>query len=142
LDRHHGKNIDWEAKADSIIETGLKYLGISYVFGASSGRHDQFDCSSFAQFVYEKNGILLPRNSRQQFTVGTPIPFTKIRKGDLLFFTTKSRQKKQGIEQIGHVAIYLGENKILHTYRQGKKVSITPLNHYWIRNYKGTKRVL
>jgi peptidoglycan endopeptidase LytE len=51
--------------ADKIIQTGEKYLGVPYKFGARSGRTDMFDCSSFTQYVYWKNGTKLPRTSRQ-----------------------------------------------------------------------------
>lgn len=36
-------------------------------------------------------------------------------RGDLMFFTNQSRKDKVGIERIGHVAIYLSNNYILHT---------------------------
>ncbi|MGY3714217.1 NlpC/P60 family protein [Sutcliffiella cohnii] len=50
---------------------------------------------------------------------------------DLLFISTTTRWKKKGIHRIGHVAIYIGNNKMLHTYRQGKKVKISTINTYW-----------
>jgi cell wall-associated NlpC family hydrolase len=128
--------------ADRIISTGLKYLGTPYVFNAPSYRTDMFDCSSFTQYVFGVNGIPLPRNSRQQFLVGTPVPLHRIQKGDLLFFTTEKRKKRSGIAKIGHVGIYIGNNQMLHTYRQGKKVTITKLNSYWKENFIGAKRVL
>ncbi len=126
---------------DQIILTGRQYLGTPYVFNAPSYCTDMFDCSSFTQYVFGVNGISLPRNSRQQFLVGTPVPLHQIQKGDLLFFTTKKRKKRNGIAKIGHVGIYIGNNQILHTYRQGKKVTITELNSYWKKNFIGAKRV-
>ena len=38
-----------------------------------------------------------------------------IARGDLLFYTNAQRYDKTGVERIGHVALYLGENYILHT---------------------------
>ncbi|CAM3721587.1 C40 family peptidase [Cytobacillus oceanisediminis] len=128
--------------AEKIINTGLKYLGKPYVFNASSFQTKSFDCSSFIQYIFSENGIPLPRNSRQQFQVGERIPFHSIKKGDLLFFTTKKRRTRSGIERIGHVALYLGENKMLHTYREGKKVQITSLNDYWRGALLGARRVI
>jgi cell wall-associated NlpC family hydrolase len=128
--------------ADQIISTGLKFIGTPYVFNAPSYRTDIFDCSSFTQYVFSVNGIPLPRNSRQQFLTGTPVPFQRIQKGDLLFFTTKKRKKRKGVSKIGHVGIYLGNNQMLHTYRQGKKVTISELNSLWEKNFIGAKRVL
>ena len=107
--------------ANQIISTGLQYLGTPYVFNAPSYQTDSFDCSSFIKFIFEMNGIILPRNSRQQFEAGIPISFDQIKKGDLLFFTTLERKNRKGLSRIGHVAIYIGQDQILHTYRQGKE---------------------
>ena len=128
--------------ANQIISTGLQYLGTPYVFNAPSYQRDSFDCSSFIQCIFEINGIILPRNSRQQFEVGVPISFDQIKKGDLLFFTTGERKNRKGLSRIGHVAIYIGQDQILHTYRQGKKVMISVLNPYWKKSFIGAKRVL
>ncbi|MFE7062229.1 C40 family peptidase [Sutcliffiella sp. NPDC057660] len=128
--------------AKRIIRTGKRYRGTPYVFGAPSKRHDIFDCSSFVQHVYGKHGISLPRNSRQQFQVGRAIPLSSLKEGDLLFFTTPKRKKKNGLERIGHVAIYLGNHTILHTSRIDKKVSITSLSPYWENVIVGAKRII
>jgi peptidoglycan endopeptidase LytE len=129
-------------KAKQIIKTGKSFLGIPYVFGAPAGRTDIFDCSSFVQYVYAVHGIHLPRNSRQQFTVGRRIPISSLKKGDLLFFTTHCRSKKKGIKRIGHVAIYIGNNYILHTSRVEKKVAIASLTPYWKTVIIGARRVI
>jgi cell wall-associated NlpC family hydrolase len=128
--------------ANQIILTARKYLGTPYVFNAPSYRTDMFDCSSFTQYVFGVNGIPLPRNSRQQFLTGTPVPFHRIQKGDLLFFTTKKRKNRKGVSKIGHVGIYIGNNQMLHTYRQGEKVTISVLNSRWTKKFVGAKRVL
>ena len=39
--------------ADKIIFTGLKCLGIPYVFNAPSDQTNMFDCSSFIQYILE-----------------------------------------------------------------------------------------
>lgn len=127
--------------SDRIISTGLQFLGTPYVFNASPYRTDIFDCSSFTQYIFRVNGIQLPRNSRQQFMVGTSVSFPHIQRGDLLFFTTKTRKQRKGLSKIGHVGIYMGNNQMLHTYRQGKKVQITELTPYWRKAFVGAKRV-
>ncbi|WP_223702642.1 C40 family peptidase [Sutcliffiella deserti] len=129
-------------RAKYIIHTGKHFLGTPYRFGAPSYRTDIFDCSSFIQYVYGANGIILPRNSRQQFRMGQPIRLSSIQKGDLLFFTTPKRKRKKGIEKIGHVAIYMGNHQILHTSRVEKKVSIASLSPYWKKVIIGARRVL
>jgi cell wall-associated NlpC family hydrolase len=128
--------------AKQIISTGLRYLGTPYLFNSRPYQTNTFDCSSFIQYIFGVNGVLLPRSSRQQYLVGFPISFRKIKKGDLLFFTTKARKYRVGLSRIGHVAIYIGQGRILHTYRQGKKVMISELNSHWKESFIGAKRVL
>ncbi|WP_099355659.1 C40 family peptidase [Fredinandcohnia onubensis] len=127
---------------NKIINTGLKHLGKPYVFNAPSFQTESFDCSSFIQYIFGVHGILLPRNSRQQFRFGERIPFQNIKKGDLLFFTTKKRKKLKGIERIGHIAIYIGDDKILHAVRPDKEVKISILSDYWKSVYLAAKRVI
>ena len=40
---------------------------------------------------------------------------SELKRGDLMFFTNASRKDKTGMERIGHVGIYFGNNYILHT---------------------------
>ncbi|MET3698924.1 NlpC/P60 family protein [Bacillus oleivorans] len=129
-------------KTESIIETGLKYLDTPYLFNSPPFQSSTFDCSSFVQFIFFKNGIGLPRNSRQQFQAGKTIPLNHVKRGDLLFFTTKKRKKKKGIEKIGHVALYLGNGQILHTYRKAGKVEVSSLEPYWKKVLVGARRVI
>ncbi|OIJ18141.1 hypothetical protein BKP45_11130 [Anaerobacillus alkalidiazotrophicus] len=128
--------------ADKIILTGLKQLNKPYVFNSPSLQTKTFDCSSFIQYIFRENGIALPRNSREQYKVGVKITVSNIKKGDLLFFTTKNRSHRKGIEKIGHVAIFLGYNQILHTHRKGKKVVISDLDLYWKKVVIGATRVI
>ncbi|GGA47657.1 hypothetical protein GCM10007416_21000 [Kroppenstedtia guangzhouensis] len=98
---------------DKIIATGEKYMGTPYKYGANYARDGKFDCSAFTQHVFKQNGVNLPRSSRSQSKVGVEVPRNQIQKGDLLFF------KLRGQSQIGHVAIYAGNGKVLHTWGPG-----------------------
>ncbi|CAI6081350.1 C40 family peptidase [Cohnella rhizoplanae] len=123
-------------KADKIITLGKKYLGVKYRLGAPSGSTQVFDCSSFTQYIFGKYGVKLPRVSSAQATKGTTVAKADLKKGDLVFFKSSNSSK------IGHVAVYIGNNKILHTY--GKPgVIVTSLSaSYWKSHYKTAKRVL
>lgn len=126
------------ALADRIIQTGEKYLGTPYKFGASSNQTNYFDCSSFVQRVFRENGINLPRNSRQQSKVGTYVPRNQLRKGDLVFFTT-SRYP----DRISHVGIYAGNNKLLHTWGPGGVRYDDMSKTRWLRErYVTARRVI
>ncbi|MDF2960630.1 MAG: hypothetical protein K0S39_2365 [Paenibacillus sp.] len=132
----------WERKADAVIATGLKYLGTPYEFGASSKQTATFDCSSFTRYIYGQNGVTLPRNSREQSQIGQDVDINKVRKGDLLFFTTPARKQASGLQRIGHVAVYLGDNKLLQTYRVGIGVTVTELDDNWKGRMISAKRVI
>jgi lipoprotein Spr len=115
--------------ANDIISTGKQFLGVRYQFGARTGNTGSFDCSSFTQYAYKQNGVSIPRSSRQQSQTGTFVPRDQLQPGDLVFF----------YQPIHHVAIYMGNGKILHTF--GKPgVTITDLNSGWWNNHYTTAR--
>ncbi|GIQ69235.1 NlpC/P60 family protein [Xylanibacillus composti] len=119
-------------KAQHIISTGSAYMGTPYKFGARSGVTYQFDCSSFVQYIFKANGISLPRTSRSQAHSGYWVARGNLQPGDLVFFKVP----------VSHVAVYIGNGKILHTY--GKPgVTISNLNSgYWNRHYNTARRVI
>ncbi|MDP3488465.1 MAG: C40 family peptidase [Bacillota bacterium] len=127
-----------EHKADAIIALGKQYLGTPYRFGARAGQTRNFDCSSYTQLVYGNNGISLPRNSRQQSTMGIEVCKVSLHKGDLVYFWAQ----KLGVGIIGHVAIYLGEGQLLHAI-DVEGVSFDSLsNPKWETQYMTSRRVI
>lgn len=122
--------------ADKIIKTGEKYLGTPYKYGAPYGQTNTFDCSSFTKTVFAENGITLPRSSRQQAQVGTPVSKNELQKGDLIFTSTSYSSN------ISHVAIYVGNDKVLHTYGPGG-VRYDKFSGSWLeRAYITARRVI
>ncbi|EJL20779.1 C40 family peptidase [Brevibacillus sp. BC25] len=99
--------------ADQVIKNGEKYMGTKYKYGSSSSTTSTFDCSSFTQRVFKEAGITLPRDSRQQSTVGKSVSKSNLQKGDLIFMKASVTTSS---DRITHVAIYAGDGKILHTY--------------------------
>ena len=114
-------------KVESVIAVGKSLLGYPYVWGSQRYHWGngvlnknfvagQFDCSALTQYAYYKGaGVLLDVTTRTQVLQGTRVTRENLRRGDLMFFTNSSRYNLSGVERVGHVAIYLGDNYILHT---------------------------
>ncbi len=76
----------------------------------------QFDCSALMQYIFFKGAnVLMDLNTRTQVVQGEKVEEGQLRRGDVMFFTNDSRYNNTGIERVGHVALYLGDNYILHT---------------------------
>ena len=115
-----------DERVEKALSLGSKMLGYPYVWGSQRYHWGngvlntafvagEFDCSAFVQYIfYHAVNVLLDVTSRKQSLNGKAVT-DGLKRGDLMFFTNASRKNKQGIERIGHVGIYLGENYILHT---------------------------
>ena len=114
-------------RAESVIGVGKTLLGYPYVWGSQRYHRGngvlntnfvagEFDRSALTQYAYYKGaGVLLDVTTRTQVKQGTPVGFDDLERGDLMFFTNSSRYNLTGTERVGHVAVYLGDNYILHT---------------------------
>lgn len=112
-----------------IVMTAKKYVGVRYKNGGATP--SGFDCSGFTMYVYEKNGLSIPRTAIQQFDSGRRIGFPSLKPGDLVFFIIKGAE-------VSHVGIYVGRHRFIHAPRQGKKVSYASLdNPYWKKKCVG-----
>lgn len=105
-----------------VIPTAERYLGTPYKYGGSSPATG-FDCSGFVQYVYRKHGVTLPRTSRAMASVGTPLraDFRALAAGDLVMFAEKG-------QRISHVAVYTGDNRIIHASASGGAVRYDDLD--------------
>lgn len=98
-----------------IVSTGEEYLGVPYKWGGSTPAG--FDCSGFVQYIYRDHGVSLPRTSRQMAHAGVPVraDVAWLREGDLMLFASDG-------SRIDHVAIYAGDNRIIHSSSSGNGV--------------------
>jgi Cell wall-associated hydrolases (invasion-associated proteins) len=68
------------------------------------------------QYIFKKGAnVNLDTTSRSQSVQGKAVSKSNWKRGDLMFFTNESRKNNVGVDRIGHVALYLGDNHILHT---------------------------
>ncbi len=124
--------------ADKVIAVGKKYKGRPYKYGASSATTRTFDCSSFTQRVFREVGIKLPRDSRQQSRVGKKVTKAQLKKGDLVFF----RSSGSSSPRITHVAIYAGNNTLLHTYGRPGVTTTKFKGTSWEKRFQIARRVI
>lgn len=107
-----------------ILQTAQSFLGRPYLWGGTSGKG--VDCSGFTKMVYYMNGLLLARDASQQVHTGklieTDTTFSNLLPGDLLFFGQKASEGQR--ERIRHVAIYMGDGKVIHATGQVKIQSL------------------
>ena len=99
--------------AGKVIGTAEQYIGIPYKWGGSTPA-EGFDCSGYVRYVYGKQGVRLPRTSREQAGAGAPVSarVSSLRAGDLMLFAEPH-------EAISHVAIYAGGGRIIHSSSSG-----------------------
>ncbi|MFS0553771.1 C40 family peptidase [Brevibacillus sp. 179-C9.3 HS] len=126
------------AIADQVISKGMKYEGVPYKYGSSKKTTRTFDCSSFTQRVFKEVGIKLPRDSRQQSKVGQSVSKDQLQKGDLVFF----RSYGSSSDRITHVAIYAGDNTLLHTYGKPGVTTTKFEGTSWEKRFEKAKRVI
>ena len=119
------------SKKAQILETAKKHIGAPYVYGGSSP--SGFDCSGFVMYVFSQHGITLPRTSYEQATVGTYVSRENLQPGDIVCFGTSS---------IGHVGIYVGDGKYIHSPRSGYTVCIDDVDNRTYNKFAYGRRIL
>lgn len=87
------------------------------------------DCSGWAQGVFKKFGVDLPRVSRDQARTGIPVKFHELQLGDLMFFSTREDKT------ITHTGIFLGNDLWISNLNEKKDVEIMPTWNTWSQNF-------
>ena len=119
-------------KGATAVETAKKYIGCSYVYGASGP--SSFDCSGFTSYVFKQHGISLNRTAAGQYSNGVAVSRNQLQPGDLVMF---------GKSRINHVGIYIGGGQIVHAANKSRGVTTDTINSgYYNNNYVGARRVM
>jgi cell wall-associated NlpC family hydrolase len=127
------------AAAARLLHVADSYRGVKYVWGGNTPR-EGFDCSGFTKYVFGKQGIALPRTSREQVRSGAGVApdFRALRPGDLMMFAEPG-------QAISHVAIYAGNGRIIHASSSNGGVGYTDLNEggdWFVAYFVAARRVL
>ncbi len=102
--------------------TELKtYEGSSYIYGGNSPETG-FDASGFTQYIYSLYGYTLPRTSLEQCNSLPTIDQEDIQPGDLVFYANNDNK-------VGHAAIYLGDDQVIHASNPKEGVKISPIDY-------------
>ena len=104
-----------------LCEYAKQFVGNPYVWGGTSLTKGA-DCSGFVLSVYKKFGVTLPHYSGSQANSGTKISFSEIQPGDLIFYADSSGT-------INHVAIYIGNNQVIHASSPSTGIKISKYNY-------------
>ena len=121
---------------DKLIAESRRWLGTKYRYGGQS-RSDGTDCSGMVMVIYrDVAGVKLPRSSAEQQKYTKRIDRRNLLSGDLIFFATKA-----GGNKVGHVGIYIGEDKFIHA-SSSRGVMISGLDEkYYVSHLHSYGRV-
>lgn len=124
---------------NDMLAEANKHIGKPYRHGMKGP--NAFDCSGFTSYVYKQFGFSISPGSRTQYTEGTAVDRKHLRKGDLVFFTSRSSGSN-----VGHVGMVIeannetGEFKFIHASVKG--VRINSCEGYYQQRYVGARRII
>ncbi|SFQ27161.1 peptidoglycan-binding protein [Salibacterium halotolerans] len=120
---------DSDFNAVNLVADASEHIGTPYVWGGTS--ESGFDCSGFLQYVFNENGVELPRTVADIYNEGTSVEKPKV--GDIIFFKTYN-------DGPSHAGIYTGNDQFIHA---GTSTGVTvsdKTDDYWAKRYIGAKR--
>lgn len=91
----------------------MSQVGKPYRWGGSGP--DNYDCSGLTSWAWRKAGKSLPHSSRAQYSATKRISRSQLQPGDLIFYGSP----------IHHVAMYIGDGKVVEAPYSGKNVRIS-----------------
>lgn len=121
-----------DPRIETVIEFAKAQIGDPYVWGGNGP--NGWDCSGLMVGSFHSIGVNLPRTSRAQFTVGSPVAYGQWAPGDLLFFGSSA-------SSIHHVVLYIGNGQIIHASTQGVPVKVDTVRGGG-SDYFGARRVV
>ena len=129
-----GSSIGWnkldinKKSIHELISYAKSFIGTPYLWGGKSSLG--FDCSGFVQTVFKMTGIDMPRDASQQILRENlyDIDYCDAQTGDLLFFMEGN--------YVNHVAIYLGNQEIIHSSGSVKIENLADNDKLYKKMYK------
>jgi cell wall-associated NlpC family hydrolase len=109
---------------DQILETAKSYIGVPYLFGGKSKKG--VDCVGLVNCVLRS---LLPGRSWlgiPEYLKYTRVKLNAMKPGDFVFFNPYGKG-------IGHIGIFIGNNRFIHAPGLKQYVRIDTFDAYWGR---------
>ncbi|WP_329035764.1 NlpC/P60 family protein [Streptomyces sp. NBC_01725] len=103
------------AGGERALAYAVEQIGKPYEWGAEGP--EAYDCSGLTSRAWTRAGVAVPRTSQQQWAELPRVELSELRPGDLVVYFPKAT----------HVAMYLGEGKVVHAPRPGSRVKVSPL---------------
>lgn len=102
----------------SVVDFATQFVGNPYVWGGTSLTNGA-DCSGFVMSVFANFGYELPRVAAAQYSASQKRDLSQMEVGDLVFYGSG----------ISHVALYIGDGKVVHALNSNKGIVITDYNY-------------
>lgn len=115
------------------VNDALQLQGKPYVYGGESPSQG-FDCSGLVYYVYNRQGVRLPRDTQSLARQLPAVQPEQRQPGDLLFFNTE--------KPFSHVGIYVGNEQFVHapSARTGRVMVSDLRQPYWRERFMGVRR--
>ncbi|MFE7972286.1 NlpC/P60 family protein [Streptomyces shenzhenensis] len=97
------------------VRYAMEQLGKPYQWGAQGP--GAYDCSGLTSQAWQHAGTPIPRTSQEQWARLPRVPLNELRPGDLVVYFPEAT----------HVAMYLGDGKVVQAPRPGDQVKISPI---------------
>ncbi|MCG0069081.1 MULTISPECIES: C40 family peptidase [Streptomyces] len=103
---------------DRAVRYAMDQIGKPYRWGAKGP--DAYDCSGLTSQAWSRAGTPVPRTSQEQWDQLGKVPLNRLRPGDLVVYFPEAT----------HVAMYVGDGKVVQAPRPGEKVTVSPIASY------------
>ncbi|MGO1184277.1 MAG: NlpC/P60 family protein [Micrococcaceae bacterium] len=115
-------NSGWAGTAINWAVNKANQSGTYYAWGGNGP--SGYDCSGFTLGAFQAAGKSLPRTSSGQYQAAKQyVPLSQLQPGDLVFWSSN------GGSSMYHVALYIGNNQIVHARNPQMGLSVTALNY-------------
>jgi cell wall-associated NlpC family hydrolase len=122
------------ASGREIADYALSFVGCSYSWGGKDPSTG-FDCSGLVYYVYQHFGYTLNRVAAEQALNGRHVDPADMQAGDILCFYS-------GGSYIGHVGIYIGNNRFVHAATSSTGVITSELAGYYATRGYEVRRIV